>query len=471
MTTPSPKKPVLPPGHHGHWLLGLNEHVKDPLGALVRAQRKHGDIAYFNTQQGPLYMLAHPDHAQRVLVDNARNYPAPDKRPSRLLGNGIFQSNGAFWLRQRRMVQPAFHRSRLVRMVEDLVLGTEALAERWEPSARSGEPLELLEQMRLLVPTLLGASLFSRGVYERDAGLQASVAFLSHKSHGSARDSLWKLALRRLGYPRSRRQQFDAATDALNASLYGLIAARRQAPSAGDDILGMLLEARDTQGEGMTDTEVRDELVSLLVGGHEATSVALTWTWYTLLSHPDVEQRVREELASVLGGRPPSSGEALQGLHYTRAVVEETLRLYPPAWQVMRRAQEDDEIAGFTVRAGSLVILPTWLLHRHASFWKDPERFQPERFLPEQKEQRHRHAWLPFGGGQRMCVGNGYTLTLILAVLATLLPRFQVRLVPGHPVTPVASNTYRPRFGLKATLHPAPAVARNDSPNLKAVSS
>jgi cytochrome P450 len=350
--------------------------------------------------------------------------------------------------------------------------GTEALAERWQHHVRSGEPVELLEQMRLLVSTLLGVSIFSRDVYESEAGLRACLAFFSDNTHGSARDSLWKLALRRLGIPRSRLKRFNATVDALNTSLYGLIAERRKAPSVGDDILGMLLEARDTQGEAMTDTEVRDELVSLLIGGHEATSVALTWTWHTLMSHPEVERRVREELASVLGGRPPSSGEQLQALGYTRAVVEETLRLYPPAWQFMRHAVEEDEIGGFTIRAGSLVVLPTWLLHRHASFWKQPERFEPERFLPEQREQRHRHAWMPFGGGQRLCIGNGYTLTLILTVLATLLPRLQARPVPGHPITPMASNTYRPRFGIKATLHPAPPVARDaSSPNLKALSS
>ncbi len=452
MTMNPPKKPVLPPGHHGHWLLGLNEQVSDPLGALIRAQRKHGDIVYLNTIQGPIYLLAHPDPVQRVLLDNARNYPSPKKRPSRLMGNGIFESSGAFWLRQRRMVQPALHRSRLVRMVEGMVQGTETLAERWQHSARTGEPVDLLEQMRLLVPTLLGASIFSRDVYESQEGLHACVAFFSHSAHGSARDSLWKLAWRRLWFPRSRRKRFNATVEALDTSLHGLIAERRKAPSAGDDILGMLLEARDSQGEGMTDTEVRDELVSLLIGGHESTSVALTWTWYTLMSHPEVEQRVLEELAAVLGGRPPTTGEEVQSLTYTRAVVEETLRLYPPAWQFMRRAEEDDEIAGFTIHAGSLVLCATWLLHRHAAFWKDPERFHPERFLPEQKEQRHRHAWLPFGGGQRLCIGNGYTLTLIVAVLATLLPRFQARLVPGHPITPLAGNTYRPRFGIKATL-------------------
>ena len=164
-----PKKPMRPPGHHGHWLLGINAQITDPLGVLIRAQRKHGDVVYFNTVHGPVYLLAHPDHAQRVLADNGRNYPAPPRRPNRLMGNGLFGSDGAFWLRQRRMVQPAFHRSRLALMVEGMVQGTEALAERWQHNVRTGEPVEPLEQMRLLVPTLLGVSIFSRDVYASEA--------------------------------------------------------------------------------------------------------------------------------------------------------------------------------------------------------------------------------------------------------------------------------------------------------------
>ncbi|MET0400865.1 MAG: cytochrome P450 [Cystobacter sp.] len=463
MTTRPSNESGPPPGDHGHWLLGINAQVTDPLGVLVRGQQRHGDIFYFNSFQGPTYVLAHPDHAQHVLADNARNYPSPDKPPNRLMGNGLFVSNGDFWMRQRRMVQPAFHRPRLFKMVEGMVRGTDALATRWDEAARSGTPIDLLEQMRQLVPTVLGTSLFSRDVYDSEEALRACVAFFSQNSHGSARDSLWKVVLRRLGIPRSRLRGFHATVEALNTALYRLIASRRAAASPGDDILGMLLEARDTRGEAMTDAEVRDELVSLLIGGHEATSVALTWTWYTLLSHPEVERRVREELATVLGGRPPD-GEALHALRYTRAVVEETLRLYPPAWRFMRRAVEDERIDGVTLRAGSLVVLSPYLLHRHPSAWTEPERFLPERFLSENKEGRHRHAYLPFGGGQRLCIGNGYTLMLITAVLATLMPRFQPRLVPGHPIVPLASNTYRPRFGVRATLHPVPAPTSASSP-------
>ena len=458
MTTSLTTHAPPPPGPRGHWLLRLNDEVTDPLGLLIRAWQRHGDIVHFNSVHGPMYLLAHPDHARHVLVDNARNYPAPHKPPNRVMGNGLFQSGGDFWLRQRSMVQPTFHRPRLVAMAAGLAEGIGLFAARWEEAVRTGEPVDVLEHMRQLVPTLLGASLFSRDVYDDQESLRACVAFFSQNSHGSARDSLWKVAMRRLRLPPSRARRFLASVEALDASLYTLIARRRAHPGPGEDILGMLLEARDASGEAMTDTEVRDELVSLLIGGHEATSVALAWTWYALMSHPEVERRVREELATVLGGRP-ADGESLHALRYTRAVVEEVLRLYPPAWRFMRRAQEDEQLGGFTIRGGGLVVLSPYLLHRHPSVWEEPERFDPERFLPERKEGRHRHAWLPFGGGQRLCIGNHYTLLLITAVLATLLPRFQARLVPGHPIVPLASNTYRPRFGVRATLHSAPSRA------------
>jgi cytochrome P450 len=475
MTMNSPKKSALPPGYHDHWVWHLNEHVTDPLGMLIRAQQRYGDVVYFNNYMGPTYLLAHPDHAQHVLVDNARNFPALTKPTQGVMGNGLFVSKGDFWRRQRRMVQPAFHRSRLATMVQHMVTGTEALAEHWEQAARTGEPVELIEQMRLLVSNLLGFSLFSPDMYERNPELRACAVFLSHGSHEAPHDSLWWRILRelkiRLGLQRVGQRQWYATVAKMDAALYGLISARRKDPEGRDDILNMLLEARDSQGEAMTDKEVRDELVSLLIGGHESTSVALAWCWYALMSNPEVERRVREELATVLGGRDPG-GEVLQSLPYTRAVVEETLRLYSPAWLLMRGVAEDEQLDGWTIRARSLVIISPYLLHHHPSVWKEPERFDPERFLPEQKEQRHRYAWLPFGGGQRLCIGNAYAMTILMTVLATLLPRFQLRLAPGHLVVPTARSTYRPRFGIKAILHPAPSVAHDSSSsNLKALSS
>ncbi|MGZ3458319.1 MAG: cytochrome P450 [Archangium sp.] len=465
------KKSPLPPGYHGHWLLHIREHVKDPLGMFIRAHQRYGDIVFLNVAMGPTYLLAHPDHAQRVLADNARNFPALGKSSTGLMGNGLFASEGEFWRRQRRMVQPAFHRSRLIKMVQGMVTGTQALAEHWEQAARTGEPVELMEQTHQLVLTLLGTSLFSPDVYEGQSALRACAAFLSHHSHEAPVDSLWWLLLRRLRIPhRRRQQQWRTSLAMMDKTLYDLISERRKNPGDRDDILSMLLEARDSQGEAMTDKEVRDELVTLFIGGHESTSVALAWIWYALMIHPEVERRVREELATVLGGRAPS-GEEIQSLTYTRAVVEETLRLYSPAWRLRRRVVEDEQIDGWTIRAGSFVTLSPYLLHRHASVWEEPERFKPERFFPEQKERRHRYAWLPFGGGQRLCIGNGYTLTLLVTVIATLLQRFQARLVPGHPVVPMATGTYHPRFGIKVTLHPAPPVTQDSSSTLKALSS
>lgn len=460
----------LPPGHHGHWLWRVREQVKDPLGVIVRAHQRHGDVVFFNDVMGPTYLLAHPDHAQRVLVDNARNFAVMGKSATGVMGNGLFASTGDFWLRQRRMVQPVFHRARLTKMVRDMVAETQVLAEHWDQAVRTGESVNLLEQMRTLVLTLLGSSLFSPDVYAGQQALREGAAIISHSANESPFDSLWWLLLRRLKVPRLGGEQWRATVASVDRALYALVSERRENPEGRDDILSMLLEARDSRGEGMTDKEVRDELATLLIGGHESTAVGLTWVWYALMLHPEVEQRVREELATVLGGQAPG-GEALQSLTYTRAVVEETLRLYSPAWRLRRLVLEDEQIDGWTVRAGSQVMLSPYLLHRHPSVWKDPERFDPERFSPGQKEGRHRHAWLPFGGGQRLCVGNAYALTLLVTVIATLLPRFQTRLVPGHPVVPMAVGTYRPRSGIQATIHAAPPLAHGSSSTSKALSS
>ncbi len=450
--------PPRPPGHHGHWLLNIRQQVAHPLELLIESQQRHGDVVFFNTIRGPIYVLSHPDHAQRVFVDNARNFRSLEGTQNRLIGNGLFGSHGEFWRRQRRMVQPAFHRTRLARMVEGMVRGSETLAERWREKALTGEPLELLEQMRQLVASLLSVSIFSRDLYANDPRFRGYIDFFTDSSHGKGRDSLWKAALRRMGLPRSRRKRYFDTVNALDDAFYELIAERRRQPRGEDDILTVLLEARDAQGQGMTDLEVRDELVSLQIGGHESTSVAFTWTWYMIASHPEVEQRMRDELSTVLGGRPVDA-ELLQALHYTRAVVKETLRLRPPAWRLLRRVAEDEEIDGWTVPAGSLVQISPYLLHRHRDFWEQPERFLPERFLPEQGERQHRYAYMPFGAGQRMCVGNAYTVNLIMTGLATLLRHFQVRLVPDHPVVPLSIGTHRPRDGVMATLHPAPSAS------------
>ncbi|MCY1031451.1 cytochrome P450 [Corallococcus sp. BB11-1] len=457
MTTPS--KSALPPRPRRSWLptFGIGQ-VRDPLLQLVQRQKEHGDIVCFPTHHGPTWLLSHPDHAQYVLADKASNFLSMvGDGPDPLLGRGLFANKGDFWLRQRRMVQPSFHRPRLARMVEGMARDSERFAERWAPHAATSAPLELLGQMRGLVISLLGNSIFSEDVHANRASLREGMDHLATVFHGPG-ESLLDAVKRRFGLDGARTKRFFGAIEQLNTDMYRLIAERRESPGGKDDILTMLLEARDTQGVAMTDTELRDELVSLLIGGYESTAVVLTWMMYEVARRPEVEQRARGELATVLGGRPLTA-EGLQSLHYTRALVEEALRFHPPAWNFMRRALNTDEIGGYTLAPDTKVLISPYILHRHPGFWTDPEQFLPERFLPDQREGRHRFAYLPFGAGQRQCVGNAYTVMLLTIAIATLLQRFQWRLVPAHPVVAMAATTRRPRHGVLATLHSAPQAA------------
>ncbi|NMO22631.1 cytochrome P450 [Pyxidicoccus fallax] len=450
---------ALPPGPQRSRLprFALGK-AKDPLEELVEWQQQYGDIVTFPTRHGPAWLLSHPDHVQYVLADKASNYlNMAGDHPDPLLGRGLFASKGDFWLRQRRMVQPAFHRPRLARMVEGMVRDVEQLAERWARRAATSEPLELLEQMRGLVITMLGTSIFSEDVRASRTSLREGMDYLGHEFHGT-RDSLMDAVRRLFGRQDSRMKRFLHAIEQVNTDMYRLIAERRQSAAGKDDIMTMLLEARDAQGVAMTDSELRDELVNLFIGGYESTAVALTWMLYEMTRHPEVEQRARGELATVLGGQPLTA-ESLPSLLYTRAMVEETLRVHPPAWAFMRRALNEDELGGYFVAPETKMLISPYILHRHPGFWSEPERFLPERFLPEQKEGRHRFAYLPFGAGQRQCVGNGYTVTLLTVALATLLQHCQWRLVPGHPVIAMAATTRRPRNGVLATLHAAPLAA------------
>jgi cytochrome P450 len=404
--------------------------IKDPLGQLLRAR-------------------------QHVLADNAPNYLSmAGDGPDPLLGRGLFASKGDFWLRQRRMVQPAFHRPRLARMVEGMVRDAQLTAESWAPQFGKGEPVELLTEMRRLSIRILGTSIFSSDLYEKHAPLREALDFFTEEIHGP-RDSVLKVLSMILRLRRPRMERFMSSIEHMNTVLYGQISERRQSPAGKDDMLSMLLEARDTQGVAMTDTEVRDELVSLYVGGYESTAVALTWVGYEVARQPEVQQRVHDELATVLGGRP-ATFESLQSLPYTRAVVDETLRLHPPAWQFVRRAAQEDRLGDWTVPADTKVLISPYLLHRHPAFWEQPERFMAERFLPEQKERRHRYAYLPFGAGQRQCVGNAYTVMLITLSFITLLQRYQLRLARNYRLVPTAGSTHRPRNGVLATLQPVP---------------
>jgi len=440
----------LPPGPKGIWFLGSAlEQLRDPLGIFVRGHERYGDIVhYWMGPGGTMILLNHPDHVKHVLVNNPQNYVKPPQGGG-LLGNGLFSSRGDFWKRQRRMMQPAFHRDRLGPMVQRAVEGTRSMLTRLEAQARSGKPFDVEQEMTWVLRSVVSQSVFSLDVTELSPTVRDAFEYVM--AFGRRKISIWNA----LPLPRLGRRRNKECIGLLDKTVYELVRQRMQNPGEHQDQLSAMIAARDPQGEPMTDKQLRDEAMTLFVAGHEATVSAMTWVWYLLDRHPEVQQKVREEMATVLGDAPPTA-QTLPRLQYTSQVFEEALRLYPPAWVMGRIAKEEDQIGGYTIPARSTVVLSQYVMHRHPAYWQDPERFDPERFAPERKGTQPRYAYFPFGGGQRLCIGDSLAEIHALVVMAAVLQRYRLELVPGFRVEPEAGVTLRPAHGLRMIAHPAP---------------
>jgi cytochrome P450 len=444
-----------PPGPRSLSPLGSAPAIaRDACSFSLDMWQRYGDIVHTRFMLWPAYLLYHPDHLKYVLHDNHRNY---DKQfpmmnaVKPLFGNGLFTNDGESWLHQRRLMQPSFHHKRIAAFGTIMTEATLALLERWQGSG--DQPLDIQQEMMRLTQRIVGLALFN-------IDLSNEVDTV-----GSTFTTLLPLLLKYslvpfppLWVPTPRNRRLQAGIETLNSVVYGIINERRKQSSDPDmtsgDLLSMLLAARDEEtGEGMNDQQVRDEVMTLLLAGHETTSLALTWTWYLLSQHPDAEQRLVSELETVLAGQTPTV-EHLSALPYTRMVIQEALRLYSPNFAMTRQAIAADEIGGYPVPAHSIIFLIQYYTHRHPAFWEDPERFDPERFTPERSADRPRFAYLPFGGGPRQCIGNTFAMMEAQLVLATVAQRYQLRLAPGHRVEAQMSFTVRPRYGLPMTLHP-----------------
>jgi len=449
MVSPLPTSP-LPPGPKGLWFLGnALEHLRDPLGSFVRGRERFGDVVQFRMGPGGMViLLSHPDHVKHVLVSNPQNYVKPS-RPFPLLGNGLFSSRGDVWKRQRRMMQPAFHRERFGCLVDRTVDGTRSMLTRLEAHSRSATPFDVEREMTWVLRSILGQNIFSTDITELSSELRE--AFECVMAFRRRKMSLWSvLPLPRLGQRRNQQ-----SIERLDQAVYSLIRQRLKEPGEKEDLLSSMIPARDIQGEPMTETQLRDEAMTLLIAGHEATVSALTWVWYVLDQYPDVAQKVRDELAGVLGGAAPTA-QTVSQLHYCRQVFQETMRLYPPAWVIGRIVQEEDRIGGYTIPAGATVTCSPYVMHRHPAYWEQPERFLPERFSPERKSAQTRYTYFPFGGGQRMCIGDNLAEVHALVVMATVLQRYRLQVEPGFPVEVEAGVTIRPTRGLRVLAHPLP---------------
>lgn len=451
-TTSAAGHPIDPPGPV-FWnpIAAGRDLMRDPLGRLAADRRAYGDV--IRIRIGPLtyYGLAHPDHLQHVLQENNRNYVKGPiiARTRILIGDGLFTSEGDFWRRQRRLAQPAFHRQRIGGFAETMTRTTQEMLDAWSGVAASGDAFDLADEMSRLTLRIVGRTLFSLDLQESAATVgNALVDALDVVTQRAF--TLLPLPLR---VPTAANRRFLRARRDLDEVVLRIIAERRRTGHDGGDLLSMLLDARDPDtGEGMTDRQLRDEVMTFVLAGHETTAVALSWTWYLLGRHPEIEQRLRDEIASAVGQRTPNPGD-LPALRYVRMVVDEAMRLYPPVWAIGRQPLGDDQVGPFRIKAGAPVNLAVWVTHRHPDFWPDPERFDPERFAPERTASRHRFAYLPFSGGPRLCIGNEFALMELVLVVTMMAQRYRISPVdPDRVIEPLVRVTLRPNGGVPVRI-------------------
>jgi cytochrome P450 len=447
---------LTPPGPSSLELLGqLRKIQRNAPEYLLDAARRYGDLVYFDVPKNPAYFLNHPNLIKHVLLDNHRKYSKDTiqyNSLSEITGKGLLTSDGSFWLRQRRLAQPAFARQRLMKLDEVVTPATQAMLDRWEAIARKGDPLDVDGEMMRLALEVVGKALFSIDLSQDATRLVEAVLTALDYIVGRARNPTSLSSLPFLMTPRKAR--FNAAVSTLNMTVYEMIAERQAAEDPGSDLLGMLLKARDPEtGSAMTPEQVRDEVITILIAGHETVASALTWSWYLLAKHPAQWEQMHAEGKRVLGDEPPTTGD-LADIPYTGQVFSEALRLYPPAWLITRKSIEADRIDNIDIQPGALIILSPYTIHRHPEFWQNPQEFNPERFSQGQEKSRPRFAYIPFGGGPRLCIGDQFAMIEAQLIMAMVTQRFRLELLPHRPVEADPLVTIRPKHGLPMKVVP-----------------
>jgi cytochrome P450 len=424
----------------------------EQLRILPAAARDYGPVVGFRFRNRIALVLLHdPAQIRHVLRTNSRNYlKAEQYEPLKLVvGEGLIVSDGDFWRHQRRLEQPAFHRRRIAGLASLMVAETARTLSRWsDPSWGQGEPFDVVQEMtdltlRIISKTLLGPAADRH--LKRISNAQSLLdGYLDRRMATFVSLPYW--------VPTPANLRYRRALANLHGVIDGAIDERKLGGQRGDDLLSMLLEARDERtGQGMDRRQLRDEAMTLLFAGHETTATALSWTWWLLGTNAVAESRLHDELDGVLAGRMPEF-EDLPNLPYTRMVLQEAMRLYPPAWAISRRAIEDDEVGGYLIPAGTTVLVSPYVTHRNPRYWEHSEIFDPERFLPQRSAGRPEFAYLPFGGGPRKCIGDHYAMTEGVLILATIAQRYRLLPVPEHPVEPQPLLTLKPKRGIFVSL-------------------
>jgi len=437
---------LYPPGPRGQFYIGnLRDLRNRPLELMQECVEEYGDIAHLRVANIHIYVLNHPDLVEEVLVTSNRNFIKPRllRDTAEVFGRGLLVSDGEFWLRQRRLMAPAFHRQRIASYATVMTGYTERMLDRWE----DGRELDIHAEMMRVTLEIVTKALFGADVTTEDA-----------KRVGHALEIMLERFVDRISIlqflqqlPLPRNLRFRRALATLDAIIYRIIVARRRSGELGDDLLSMLLAAQDDDGTTMSDRQVRDETVTLFLAGHETTAVSLSWTFLLLSQNPHVDTALAEELRRVLGDRAPTL-EDLPALTYTAQVVKESMRIYPPAWRVGREAIEECEIGGYRIPAGSQLIMSQWMLHRDARYFDEPLAFRPERWTAELESALPKYAYFPFGGGPRRCIGDQFAVMEATLLLATIARSWRVDVDTEQTIDYWPSITLRPRHGLRAVL-------------------
>ena len=447
------QKSHFPPGPKGYLLLQMSQLQQQPIEFLGEMWQNYGDLVRLPIMPGvSLNVVYHPDHAEHIFSTNPEAYGKPDlflKSMGLIQGQGLFTSEGEIWQRQRRLMQPAFHQKQLAKLHQIVLDCVESLVREWLEKPE-GEIIDIAAEMSRLTLKIVSSTLFSIDIGSQTdklgQALRTGLEYVYYRMNSPLALPLWIPTLRNLEFRRAKKT--------LDGLVSEIIQSRRKSPSEHHDLLSMLLAAQDEEtGIGMSDKQLHDEVITLINAGHETTATALAWTWDLIGSHPDVMARVQDEIQSVLNGNAPTIAHLSQ-LEYTRRVFDESLRLCPIGLGLPRVAVRDDEIQGYLIPKGSNIIVAQYFIFRHPDFWERPEQFDPDRFLPENLKQRHKFAFFPFGAGQHVCIGKNLALMEATTILASLIQRFHLELLPNQSKEIDPRFSLRPKYGVKVRIQP-----------------
>lgn len=446
----------LAPGPRGSRIMGnLSAFADDPIKMLLDSQQQYGNVT--RQRLGPylIHTVTHPDGVRHVLQGNYKNYSRGKfyENFKLFFGEGLLTTDGEYWLRHRRMAQPLFHRKVVDGCTATATEAIDRMLVRWEEKARSGEPVELVGELMQVSLSILGRVVFNMDFagYAHIVNPSVLVGLKTMMPQGNLNDFVPRWA------PTPYNRRLMRAQRSLRDVMQKVIAEHEVGGDGTIDLITLLQSTPDAEtGRKLTDEEIHDEVMTIFMAGHETTGNGMGWTLYALAQQPEIVERLEAEVDDVLGGRVPTP-EDVPRLTYSRMVVDESLRVYPPIWGFTRDPVGDDEIDGYYIPAGSTIFLSPYATHRHPDVWSDPETFDPERFSPERADSYPSYAYFPFGGGSRKCIGFHLALLQMHLVTAMVAQRYRVELVPGHPVSYGRMVALRPEHGIQVTLHPRSA--------------